>query len=199
MEKQKAMTDETEILEESALDANESENGKEKVRERQSCAFFQTSLATRQSSSCPLTNPGHARNEEISPLTKNPVSLTIPIPSAKFPSKRSPRKEPYKPHPPTHPISSHQSTPPGTVFPPAPTALPPPMPAASKPPPPPPPAAPLHPSCGLACRLSMNMGFLPSLSSCLKRSKGFSFKPRQRSWSPCTMYRAYWRQSSWML
>ena len=83
----------------------------------------------------------------------------------------------------------HQSTPPGTVFPlPPPIVLPLTL-AVSSPlfPPPPPPAAPLQPSCGLAWRRSMNMGFRPSLSSCLKSSRGFSFRPRQRSWSPWTM------------
>ena len=39
---------------------------------------------------------------------------------------------------------------------------------------------------------SMNMGFFPSLSSCLKRMRGFSSRPRHRSWSPYTMYSAYW-------
>jgi hypothetical protein len=80
----------------------------------------------------------------------------------------------------------HQSTPPGTVLPPAPTVLPLTL-ALSRPLFPPPPAAPLHPSCGLAWRRSMNMGLRPSLSSCLKRSRGFSLRPRQRSWSPWTI------------
>lgn len=112
-------------------------------------------------------------------------------------------------------FQSYQSTPPGTVLPPGPIVLPLTLAASNPPPPPPPPpplppplpppepppllAAPLQPSCGLAWRRSMNIGLRPSLSSCLKRSKGFSFRPRQRSWSPWTMYRAYCRQSSWML
>lgn len=55
------------------------------------------------------------------------------------------------------------------------------------------------PSWGAACFLSMNIGFRPSLSSCLNSIKGRSFSPRQRSWSPCTMYKAYCRQSAVML
>jgi hypothetical protein len=55
------------------------------------------------------------------------------------------------------------------------------------------------PSAGAACFLNMNMGLRPSLSSCLNSIKGRSFNPRQRSWSPCTIYRAYWRQSAVML
>lgn len=83
---------------------------------------------------------------------------------------------------------SHQSTPPGNDLPPPPPrVLPLTLVASTAPFPPPLPAAPLQPSCGLAWRRSMNMGFRPSLSSCLKRSRGFSFRPRQRSWSPWTM------------
>lgn len=55
------------------------------------------------------------------------------------------------------------------------------------------------PSCGAACFLSMNIGFRPSLSSCLNNISGLSLSPRHRSWSPCTMYKAYCRQSAVML
>jgi hypothetical protein len=55
------------------------------------------------------------------------------------------------------------------------------------------------PSAGAACFRNMNMGFRPSLSNCLNSIRGRSFNPRQRSWSPWTMYSAYCRQSAVIL
>lgn len=68
----------------------------------------------------------------------------------------------------------------------------PPLPPPTTPPAPPsryalsPPCPPVkNPSCGgLACFLSINIGFLPSRSSCLNNISGFSSSPKQRSWSP---------------
>lgn len=74
-------------------------------------------------------------------------------------------------------LDNAYSTPPGMLPPPAPPAAP----CAAAP------AVPLQPSAGLACLRSMNIGFRPSLSSCLKSISGFSSRPRQRSWSPWTM------------
>lgn len=72
--------------------------------------------------------------------------------------------------------SSHYNTPPGSAtspLPPLPTPYPPPEALPFTPT--------VCPSAGVACFLSMNMGFLPSLSSCLNRISGLSFKPKHRS------------------
>lgn len=45
--------------------------------------------------------------------------------------------------------------------------------------------------CAFVLR-SMNIGFLPSLSSCLNSIRGFSSRDKHRSSFPCTMYSAYW-------
>src|SRR3978361_662895 len=47
--------------------------------------------------------------------------------------------------------------------------------------------------------LSMNIGFLPSLSNCLNRIRGFSSMPKQRSLSPYTIYNAYCSQGALIL
>ena len=63
----------------------------------------------------------------------------------------------------------------------------------------PPPTVLTCPSAGAACFRNMNMGFRPSLSSCLNKMSGLSLSPRHRSWSPWTIYSAYCRQSAVML